>query len=70
MKLVDDPGSAGVAVKAAVGAWSGVAVIADGEAPRAIAVPGVLAGMAIGVTLLELELATYAVAPLGVMAMP
>jgi hypothetical protein len=50
LNKVADPGDAGVTVNEAVGASSGVTAIPTGPDPTVMAVPGVLVGIVIGVT--------------------
>src|SRR5271166_3498592 len=70
LNWVGEPDEPGVALKAAVGAWAGVMATPPGPEPTPIAASGVLEATEMGVTLLDLELATYAVCPSGVTAMP
>jgi hypothetical protein len=55
---VADPGGAGVTVNDAVGAWSGVMATLYGLMPTLMALPAVLAGIVIGVTVFALLLST------------
>ena len=68
LKLVTPPGRPGVSVKLAVGAWSGVMAMPAGPLPTAMVAPGVPLETVMGVTVLEPQLTTYAVVPLGVKA--
>ena len=49
--MLAEPAGAGVTVRAATGAWSGVMAMPNGPMPTVIGVPGVLVATSIGVTL-------------------
>src|SRR5271165_3531518 len=69
LNVVGVPATPGLALKAAVGAWSGVMATPSGLLPTVMALPAVLVAVAIGVTLPEATVsATYTVLPSGVMA--